>query len=101
MQKPGETDAETLAQVNAVDIGCGAGILSESLGRLGLRRVLGIDPTPKCIELANEHLSMMQKVDGSLDKIEYEQTTMEELIERESKSFDLVCCSEVIEHVND
>ena len=44
---------------------------------------------------------MMQKVDGSLDKIEYEQTTMEELIERESKSFDLVCCSEVIEHVND
>ena len=85
-----------------MDIGCGAGILSESLGRLGLGSVTGIDPTPKCIELANEHLDMMLKVDESLSNVKYEQTTMEDMLERdESKKFDLVCCSEVVEHVND
>lgn len=40
-----------------MDIGCGAGILAESLGRLGIGSVLGIDPTKKCIELAEEHLT--------------------------------------------
>lgn len=45
-----------MARVRALDIGCGAGLLSESLGRLGLQSVRGIDPTPKCIELAQEHL---------------------------------------------
>ena len=52
LQKPGETDEQTLCKVDALDIGCGAGILSESLGRLGLKSVKGIDPTPKCISLA-------------------------------------------------
>lgn len=40
-----------------LDIGCGAGILSEGLARLGIASVTGIDPTPRCIELAEEHLS--------------------------------------------
>lgn len=35
-----------------LDVGCGAGLLSESLGRVGIGKVHGIDPTPKCIELA-------------------------------------------------
>ena len=43
----------------------------------------------------------MQKVDESLSNVRYEQVTMESLIERDEKPFDLVCCSEVIEHVND
>ena len=83
MQTPSETDDQTLARVNALDIGCGAGILSESLGRLGVKSVKGIDPTPKCIELANEHLDLMLKVDESLRNVSYEQTTMEDLLERE------------------
>ena len=62
----------------------------------------GIDPTPKCIELAQEHLSQSLQVDESLSRVTYEETTMEDLIERgESGAYDLVCCSEVIEHVND
>jgi len=32
-----------------LDIGCGAGILSESLGRIGMGSVTGIDPTDKCV----------------------------------------------------
>ena len=42
--------------MSALDIGCGAGLLSESLARIGIGRVDGIDPTPKCIELAQAHL---------------------------------------------
>ena len=61
-----------MAKLEALDIGCGAGILSESLGRLGMKSVLGIDPTPKCIELAEEHLSQSLKVDRSLSNIRYE-----------------------------
>lgn len=62
----------------------------------------GIDPTAKCIELANEHLSQMVKVDETLKNVSYEQTTMEEVMTRDNEGgFDLVCCSEVIEHVHD
>ena len=44
----------------------------------------------------------MLKVDESLQNVRYEQTTLEEVIERDNDNqFDLVCCSEVIEHVND
>lgn len=38
--------------MKVLDVGCGAGILAEGLGRLGMGSVTGIDPTPKCIELA-------------------------------------------------
>ena len=47
-----------LKSVQALDIGCGAGLLSESLGRVGLGSVTGIDPTPKCVELAQAHLDL-------------------------------------------
>ena len=44
----------------------------------------------------------MLKVDSALNRVVYEQTTMEALIERgDAGAYDLVCCSEVIEHVND
>ena len=42
----------------------------------------------------------MLKVDQSLSNVSYEKVTMEEVIER-GTTYDLVCCSEVIEHVND
>ena len=58
-------------------MGCGAGILTESLGRLGIGQVKGIDPTPKCIELATEHLDLMENIDESLKNVTYEETSME------------------------
>ena len=61
----------------------------------------GIDPTPKCIELANEHLQKMSVIDDSLKNVEYQETTLEQELDNEHAKYDLVCCSEVIEHVND
>lgn len=55
--KPSETSEQLFSNFKVLDIGSGAGILSEGLGRLGMGSVLGIDPTPKCIDLAEEHLS--------------------------------------------
>ena len=48
------------SKLNVLDVGCGAGILAEGLGRLGCGKVTGIDPTPKCIELAEAHLKLDQ-----------------------------------------
>ena len=75
--------------------------MSESLGRLGLGSVRGIDPTPRCIELAQEHLKQMQAIDASLKSVSYEETSLEKELEDDHQKYDLVCCSEVIEHVND
>ena len=66
--------------------------------------VLGIDPTPKCIELAEAHLK--QDEEGLIERLQYKNTSIESLIEEtdmndENNLYDLVCCSEVIEHVND
>ena len=83
--------------LKAVDVGCGAGILTESLGRLGFDQVIGIDPTLKCIQLAEAHLD--KDIDGLKNKIKYTKMTLEDHILEEQK-YDLVCCSEVIEHVS-
>jgi 2-polyprenyl-3-methyl-5-hydroxy-6-metoxy-1,4-benzoquinol methylase len=82
-----------------LDIGCGAGILAEGLAAVGFKNILGIDPTPKCIELAQAHLDDKNPLK---DFISYKNMSLEDLIlERQDnqQKFDLVCCSEVIEHV--
>lgn len=93
-----------LDQVKVLDVGCGAGILAEGLGRLGMGSVTGIDPTPKCIELAEAHLAL--DTVGLKDRVSYRNVTVEEVIgetnpENMDELYDLVCCSEVIEHVNE
>ena len=45
-----------------LDVGCGAGILSEGVARLGVNSVLGIDPTPKCVEMAAAHLETQDDI---------------------------------------
>ena len=90
--------------MKVLDVGCGAGILAEGLGRLGIGSVTGIDPTPKCIELAEAHLNIDK--DGLQDRVNYKNTTIEKIIEEtntqeSSELYDMVCCSEVIEHVED
>ncbi|KAL1347811.1 hypothetical protein HN51_023837 [Arachis hypogaea] len=76
-----------------VDVGCGGGILSEPLARLGAT-VTGIDAVEKNIKIARLHADL----DPTTSTIEYCCTTAEKLVE-EGRTFDAVMALEVIEHV--
>jgi len=76
-----------------VDIGCGGGILSEPLARLGAE-VLGADPAQANISAAQLHAA-----DNAL-AIDYRATTAEALAET-GERFDIVLAMEVVEHVAD
>ncbi|MFT3967208.1 MAG: bifunctional 2-polyprenyl-6-hydroxyphenol methylase/3-demethylubiquinol 3-O-methyltransferase UbiG, partial [Sphingobium sp.] len=80
-----------LAGRRALDVGCGAGLLSEPLARLGAE-VTGVDATPANIEVARAHA----KITGF--PIQYQEGSAEML---DAPPFDLVTCMEVIEHVED
>jgi 2-polyprenyl-6-hydroxyphenyl methylase/3-demethylubiquinone-9 3-methyltransferase len=82
-----------LEGLRILDIGCGAGILSEPLARLG-GEVTGIDPASENIEIAAAHAQ-----DSGID-IDYRVTTAEELASN-NEQFDVVLAMEVVEHVID
>ena len=77
-----------------VDVGCGGGILSESLAARGAR-VVGIDAADKALAVARMHLAT------SGLEVDYRQITAEELAAEQSECFDIVCCLELLEHVPD
>jgi 2-polyprenyl-6-hydroxyphenyl methylase/3-demethylubiquinone-9 3-methyltransferase len=83
-----------LKDAKVADIGCGGGILSESMAREGAR-VKGIDMASKVLAVARLHLH-----ESGLD-IDYEQMTAEDLAEKMPGQFDLVTCMEMLEHVPD
>ena len=76
-----------------LDIGCGGGLLSEPMARLG-GEVTGIDAGEKNIAAAKAHLQTLDL------KIDYRNLTAEELAKTEAK-FDIILNMEVIEHVAD
>ncbi|PIA25953.1 hypothetical protein AQUCO_10200015v1 [Aquilegia coerulea] len=76
-----------------VDVGCGGGILSEPLARMGAT-VTGVDAVEKNITIARLHAES----DPVTSAIEYCCTTAEKLVE-EQRKFDAVISLEVIEHV--
>ncbi|XP_071733129.1 ubiquinone biosynthesis O-methyltransferase, mitochondrial-like [Rutidosis leptorrhynchoides] len=78
-----------------VDVGCGGGILSEPLARMGAS-VTGVDAVDKNIKIARLHADL----DQVTSSIEYRCTTAENLVQ-EQKEFDAVIALEVIEHVAD
>jgi 2-polyprenyl-6-hydroxyphenyl methylase/3-demethylubiquinone-9 3-methyltransferase len=86
-------DPQALAGLRLLDVGCGAGIVSEPLRRLGAE-VIAIDPSEKNIEIARAHAA-----DGGL-AIDYRATTAEALAAA-GESFDVVTALEVVEHVTD
>lgn len=89
------TDRCELRQKKVLDIGCGGGILSESMAARGAI-VTGIDIAPDLLEIARLHARQHQ-----LTQITYSQTTAEEYAEIYPHSFDVITCMELLEHVPD
>jgi 2-polyprenyl-6-hydroxyphenyl methylase / 3-demethylubiquinone-9 3-methyltransferase len=83
-----------LRGARVVDIGCGGGLLSESLARAGAQ-VTAIDLGQKLIDIARLHLH-----ESNLT-VDYRVQSSTALAEAEPASFDAVCCMEMIEHVPD
>lgn len=84
---------DCLKGLRILDIGCGAGILSEPLARLGAE-VVGIDPSAENIAVAAGH------AEESGVAVDYRAVTAEELAEQH-ENFDVVLAMEVVEHVID
>jgi 2-polyprenyl-6-hydroxyphenyl methylase / 3-demethylubiquinone-9 3-methyltransferase len=83
-----------LNNTSCVDVGCGAGILSEALAKANAT-VTAIDASDEMINTAKKHAQLNNL------KIDYQSCTAEELYKQNAKQFDIVCCMEVIEHVPD
>jgi 2-polyprenyl-6-hydroxyphenyl methylase/3-demethylubiquinone-9 3-methyltransferase len=84
---------DCLKDLRILDIGCGGGILSEPLARLGAN-VVGADPSETNIAVAKAH-AIESRV-----TVDYRATTAEALAEA-GERFDLVLAMEVVEHVAD
>jgi len=85
-----------LQGLKILDVGCGAGILSEALARIGAQ-VTAIDACPENIEAAKIHAKLDSSLEGNLN---YICTTVEEHVETVSEEYDAVVASEVVEHVD-
>lgn len=82
-------------KLSCLDIGCGGGLLSESLARLpNVDHVKGIDMTPEVIAVAKQHMSLDPILE---DKLDYQVTSLDDIPKNEV--FDVVTCMEMLEHV--
>lgn len=84
----------SLAGKKVLDVGCGGGILAESMAGRGAT-VTGIDLADKSLQIARLH-----KLESGAN-VNYETISTEDLAEREPESFDVVTCMEMLEHVPD
>jgi len=83
-----------LAGKSVLDVGCGGGILCESMSQRGAS-VSGIDMGEAPLKIAKLHA-----LESQLD-INYQKIAVEELAEQQPESFDVVTCLEMLEHVPD
>lgn len=84
-----------LSGARVVDIGCGGGILSDSMARKGAH-VLGVDLASKALRVARLHA-----LDAQTPHIEYREVSAEMLAAELPGHFDTVTCMEMLEHVPD
>lgn len=83
-----------LSGVEAIDVGCGGGLLSEGMAALGAR-VTGIDLSDKALAVARLHLL------ESGHQVDYRHIAVEVLAGECPDRFDVVTCMEMLEHVPD
>ncbi len=83
-----------IAGKEVLDVGCGGGILSESMSLRGAE-VTGIDMAKAALSVAKLHL-----LESGI-KVNYQQISVEELAFNQPETFDVVTCMEMLEHVPD
>jgi 2-polyprenyl-6-hydroxyphenyl methylase/3-demethylubiquinone-9 3-methyltransferase len=83
-----------LAEKTLLDVGCGGGILSESLAQRGAK-VTGIDMGDAPLAVANLH-----KLESGV-AVDYQKSTAEDFAVKHQQAFDTVTCLEMLEHVPD
>lgn len=88
------TERAVLRDARVADIGCGGGLLAESMARAGAR-VTAIDLAPSMIDVARLHAA------GEGLAIDYRLVSAEALAAEAQDSFDVVTCMEMLEHVPD
>ena len=84
-----------LAGLEVLDVGCGGGILTDSMARKGAR-ALGIDLSVKPLRVAQLHA-----MEAGTENVEYREIAVEALAAERPASFDAVTCMEMLEHVPD
>ncbi len=84
-----------IADKRVLDIGCGGGILADSMARKGAA-VLGIDLATKALKVAQLHA-----LEAQTPNVSYQEISAEALALAEPASFDVITCMEMLEHVPD
>jgi 2-polyprenyl-6-hydroxyphenyl methylase / 3-demethylubiquinone-9 3-methyltransferase len=82
-----------LKDQKVLDIGCGGGILADSMARRGAH-VLGIDLAGKALKVAQLHA-----LEAQTPNIEYRDISAEDLARSQAGQYDIVTCMEMLEHV--
>ena len=75
-----------------IDVGCGGGLLCENLASI-TKEVKGIDMSKDAIEIAKTHQTLKNL------KIDYEAISLDSLLEKSKKKYDVLTCMELVEHV--
>lgn len=89
----------SLAGKKVLDIGCGAGILAESLAISGAE-VTGIDLNHTAIQAGWAHLEQTKLTHHNIN-IRYQEISAADLAEQQAHSYDIISCMELLEHVPD